>query len=398
MISQKKESEFMLKERSVLLAEEEKSLAPYAQFSSQTGNRFYKEEEHPYRLPFQRDKDRIVHCQAFKRLEYKTQVFVYSVGDHYRNRLTHTLEVAGVSRTVAKVLGLNEDLTEAIALAHDLGHSPFGHAGQDALADLMRSNGGFEHNKQSLRVVQKLERKYPDYPGLNLCYATLQGIMKHGGDYEQSFVNFKRKEDGPSLEAQIVDFSDEIAYSSHDIEDGLEKKFLKPDDLMEIQLWRRNYLTAKQIYPSAKEELILRTTFRNILNEIVSNLITTTSSKLEIHEIESEEDVWKAYKEKVKLVCFSESMKEEMKELKQFLLHYLYRHSDVSKMSDQGKEIIYVLFDYFLKHPDRIPTSYLERAEEEGRYRVICDYIAGMTDRYAMEKLKMEGILWAPYT
>jgi len=388
----------MLKERSILLAEEEKSLACYAQKSRQTGIREHFEDEHPYRLPFQRDKDRIIHCQAFKRLEYKTQVFVYSVGDHYRNRLTHTLEVAGVSRTVAKVLGLNEDLAEAIALAHDLGHSPFGHAGQEALAELMRENGGFEHNKQSLRVVQKLERKYPEFPGLNLCYATLQGIMKHGGDYQNSFVNLKRKEDGPSLEAQIVDFSDEIAYSSHDIEDGLEKKFLKPEDLRDVQLWRRNFLMSQKKYPQVKEELILRTTFRNILNEIVSNLITTTVSKLEVHQIESEEDVQKAYKEKIRLVCFSDSMKEEMKELKDFLLHHLYRHRDVSKMSDQGKEIIYVLFDYFMKHPDKIPSSYLEREGEEGRHRIVCDYIAGMTDRYAMEKLKMEGILWSPYT
>ncbi|TGL63935.1 deoxyguanosinetriphosphate triphosphohydrolase [Leptospira ognonensis] len=387
----------MLKERSILLEEEEKLLAPYAQKSSQTGIREFAEAEHPYRLPFQRDKDRIIHCQAFKRLEYKTQVFVYSVGDHYRNRLTHTLEVAGVSRTVAKVLGLNEDLTEAIALAHDLGHSPFGHAGQDALAELMRSNGGFEHNKQSLRVVQKLERKYPEFPGLNLCYATLQGIMKHGGDYEKSFANLKRQEDGPSLEAQIVDFSDEIAYSSHDIEDGLEKKFISPEDLVDIQLWRRNFQTAKKTYPTAKEELILRTTFRNILNEIVSNLITTTGSKLELHQIETEEDVQNAYRKKVKLVSFSESMIEDMKELKQFLLVHLYRHKDVEKMSDQGKEIIYVLFDYFMKHPDKIPDSYLERENEEGRHRIVCDYIAGMTDRYAMEKLKQEGILWSPY-
>ncbi|MCZ8156241.1 MAG: deoxyguanosinetriphosphate triphosphohydrolase [Leptospira sp.] len=387
----------MLKGRSILLEEEEKTLAPFAEKSSQSGFRLYPEEEHVYRLPFQRDKDRIVHCQAFKRLEYKTQVFVYSVGDHYRNRLTHTLEVAGVSRTVAKVLGLNEDLSEAIALAHDLGHSPFGHAGQDALAELMRGNGGFEHNKQSLRVVQKLERKYPDFPGLNLTHATLQGIMKHGGDYDKSQMNVIRKEEGPSLEAQIVDFSDEIAYSSHDIEDGLEKKFLSPDELMDVQLWRRQYLTAKQKYPTIKEELILRTTFRGILNEIVSDLITSTSAKLNLHQIKSLEDVHNAFKERVKLVTFSEPMESEMKELKSFLLQKLYRHRDVSKMSDQGKEIIFVLFDHFLKHPDSIPTSYLEREEKEGRHRVVCDYIAGMTDRYAMEKLKMEGILWAPY-
>ncbi len=388
----------MLKERANLLAWEEKTLAPYAQRSLDGALREYPEDDHPYRLPFQRDKDRIVHCQAFKRLEYKTQVFVYSVGDHYRNRLTHTLEVAGVSRTVAKVLGLNEDLSEAVALAHDLGHSPFGHAGQDALAELMRGNGGFEHNKQSLRVVKKLERKYPNFPGLNLCYATLQGIMKHGGDYDHSPANQQRKESGPSLEAQIVDYSDEIAYSSHDIEDGLEKKFIRAEELTQVEIWKRNYLAAKQKFPTVKEDLILRTTFRNILNEIVSNLILTTSSNIDEHKIQSTIDVEKAYANKQKLVSFSDSMVEDMRELKNFLLINLYRHRDVAKMSDQGKEIIYVLFEYFMKHPNKIPASYLEREGEEGRHRVVCDYIAGMTDRYAMEKLKMEGILWSPYT
>ncbi len=387
----------MLKARTTLLEEEEKILAPYARKSSLSGGRVHFEEEHPYRLPFQRDKDRIVHSQAFKRLEYKTQVFVFSEGDHFRNRLTHTLEVAGVSRTIAKVLSLNEDLAEAIALAHDLGHSPFGHAGQDALAEIMKGRGGFEHNKQSLRVVQKLERRYPEFPGLNLCQATLSGIMKHGGDYEVSDLNLQRKEEGPSLEALIVDFSDEIAYSIHDIEDGLGRKFIRPEDLSSVSLWRRNYLSVKQQYPAAKEELVLRTTFRFLLNEIVSNLITTTSSHLEIHEIKTYEDVSRAFLEKIRLVVFSQTMWEEMRELKKFLYKNLYRHPVVSKMSDQGKETIFLLFDFFTKNPDKIPESYLEREEEEGRDRIICDYIAGMTDRYAMEKLKSEGMFWIPY-
>ncbi|GBF49350.1 deoxyguanosinetriphosphate triphosphohydrolase [Leptospira ryugenii] len=380
------------------LEKDEEILAPYAERSSLSQKREFPEEDHPYRLPFQRDKDRIVHSQAFKRLEYKTQVFVYSVGDHYRNRLTHTLEVAGVSRTLAKALGLNDDLTEAIALAHDLGHSPFGHAGQDALADIMRGFGGFEHNKQSLRVVQKLERKYPGFSGLNLCYATLQGIMKHGGDYAKSSANEERKENGPSLEAQIVDHSDEIAYSSHDIEDGLEKGLLKPESLLDVRIWKQNYLVVKEKYPNEKEEIILRTTYRAILNELISDLLTNTHANLEKHNILSPEDVRVAYRNKIPLVSFSKEMNEYRKELKSFLFENLYRHPTVSKMSDQGKEIIHLLFQYFLKHPEKIPLSYREREEEDGRYRIICDYVAGMTDRYAIEICKSEGIFGLPYS
>jgi len=387
----------MLKGRQAFLEEEEKNLAPYAIKSNTAAERVYEEEDHPYRLPFQRDKDRILHSQSFKRLEYKTQVFVYSVGDHYRNRLTHTLEVAGVSRTIAKVLGLNEDLSEAISLAHDLGHSPFGHAGQEALADIMRGRGGFEHNKQSLRVVQKLERKYPNFPGLNLCYATLSGIMKHGGDYDLSDLNLQRREDGPSLEAQIVDYADEIAYSTHDIEDGLEKRFLKLEDLMEVEIWRRNYLESKIKFSAAKDELILRATYRNVLNEFVSNLITTTSSNLTKLDVSSVSDVYSAFREKKRIVGFSDTLSEELKELKHFLWNHLYRHPDVVRMSENGKETIHLLFQYFEKNPFKIPDSYLEREKEEGRDRIICDYIAGMTDRYAIETLKSEGIFWQPY-
>ncbi|TGN13401.1 deoxyguanosinetriphosphate triphosphohydrolase [Leptospira ilyithenensis] len=387
----------MLKGRQAFLEEEEKNLAPYAVKSNASAERVYEEEDHPYRLPFQRDKDRILHSQSFKRLEYKTQVFVYSVGDHYRNRLTHTLEVAGVSRTIAKVLGLNEDLSEAISLAHDLGHSPFGHAGQEALADIMRGRGGFEHNKQSLRVVQKLERKYPNFPGLNLCYATLAGIMKHGGDYDLSDLNIQRREDGPSLEAQIVDYADEIAYSTHDIEDGVEKQFLKLEDLMEVEIWRRNYLESKIKYPTAKDELVLRATYRNILNEFVSNLITTTSANLSGLGISSIEDVYKSFRNKKRIVGFADTLTEELKELKHFLWNQLYRHPDVMRMSENGKETIHLLFQYFEKNPSKIPDSYLEREKEEGRDRIICDYIAGMTDRYAVETLKSEGIFWQPY-
>ena len=386
----------MKKGRNELLEEEEKILAPYAVGSRNPGEREYPEPEHPYRLPFQRDRDRIIHSHAFKRLEYKTQVFVYSEGDHFRNRLTHTLEVAGISKTISKVLGLNEDLSETIALAHDLGHSPFGHAGQEALSELMRGKGGFEHNKQSLRVVQKLERRYPDFPGLNLCGETLLGIMKHGGDYEVSDLSDVRRDTGPSLEAMVVDSSDEITYSAHDLEDGLESGLLALSDVKELKVWKRIEDSLPKTNPSDKDS-ISRSAGRVLLNLMVSDLIDNIESRLQEHSIQSREDVSFAFQNQKKLVQFSEGFQIEFKELKSYLFGKLYRHPEVSRMSERGKETIFLLFKHFESHPESIPESYRNREEEEGRMRIICDYIAGMTDRFAIEKLKQEGILWFPY-
>ncbi|XDD55578.1 deoxyguanosinetriphosphate triphosphohydrolase [Leptospira sp. WS4.C2] len=386
----------MKKGRNELLEEEEKILAPYAVKSRNPGEREHPEPEHPYRLPFQRDRDRIIHSHAFKRLEYKTQVFVYSEGDHFRNRLTHTLEVAGISKTISKVLGLNEDLSETIALAHDLGHSPFGHAGQEALSELMRGKGGFEHNKQSLRVVQKLERRYPEFPGLNLCGETLLGIMKHGGDYETSELLDVRRDTGPSLEAMVVDSSDEITYSAHDLEDGLESGLLSLSDVTELKVWKRIEDSFPKTNPSDKDS-VSRSAGRVLLNLMVSDLIDSIDRCLQKHSIQSREDVSRAFLTQKKLIQFSEEFQLEFKELKSFLFGKLYRHPEVSRMSERGKETIFLLFKHFESHPESIPESYRKREEEEGRMRIICDYIAGMTDRYAIEKLKREGILWFPY-
>lgn len=386
----------MKKGRNELLDDEEKILAPYAVRSRNPGDREYSELEHPYRLPFQRDRDRIIHSHAFKRLEYKTQVFVYSEGDHFRNRLTHTLEVAGISKTISKVLGLNEDLSETIALAHDLGHSPFGHAGQEALAELMRGKGGFEHNKQSLRVVQKLERRYPEFPGLNLCGETLLGIMKHGGDYEKSDLFDVRRDSGPSLEAMVVDSSDEITYSAHDLEDGLESGLLLLSDVKELKVWKRMEDSLPKTNPSDKDS-VSRSAGRILLNLMVSDLIDSIENRLQKHSIRTRDDVSLAFQNQTKLVQFSEEFQVEFHELKSYLFGKLYRHPEVSRMSERGKETIFLLFKHFESHPESIPESYRNREEEEGRMRVICDYIAGMTDRYAIEKLKREGILWFPY-
>lgn len=388
----------MKKGYSDLLLDEEKILSPYAVFSREPGNREFEEEDHPYRLPFQRDKDRIVHSHAFKRLEYKTQVFIYSEGDHFRNRLTHTLEVAGISRTISKVLGLNEDLSESIALAHDLGHSPFGHAGQDALSDLMKDHGGFEHNKQSLRVVRLLERKYPNFLGLNLCEETLLGIMKHGGDYETSDLLGLRSEKGPSLEAMIVDFSDEITYTAHDLEDGLESGLLKLEDIRQVPIWKKLEEQFTQVKNKENPGSIVRSISRIFLNNMVSDFVNETDRRLKEKNIRSRKDVTDAFQKKIRLVGFSDEFLNEFREVKRFLFETLYRHPQVTRMSEHGKETIYLLFKHFESHPERIPESYLGREKKEGRARVVCDYIAGMTDRYAIEVLKKEGIFWFPYS
>lgn len=369
--------------RDDLIQKEESSLAPYAVSSANYGGRVYEEEEHSYRLPFQRDRDRILHSSAFKRLQYKTQVFIFSVGENYRNRMTHTLEVAGLSRTMASALGLNSHLSESIALAHDLGHTPFGHAGQDVLSGLMRDHGGFEHNKQSLRIVTSIEKKYPGFPGLNLCKETLKGLMKHGAEYEPSEFSWERKEDGPSLEGMIADRADEIAYTSHDIEDGWEMGYLHLGDLSQNPFWKNVYEECRRKYPNTGEKILIRTAIRTLMNSLVSDLISAISENLEKNGIHSQEDLKRVWKKGIRIASYSEETNSYFRELKNFLYEKLYRHEDLVRMSDYGKKIIESLFDHFLKHPEKIPETYKERIGEESLHRVVSDYVAGMTDRYA---------------
>ena len=366
-----------------MLDDEEITLSPLAVKSRDNEGREYPEEDHLYRLPFQRDRDRIVHCNAFKRLEFKTQVFIYSYSDHYRNRLTHTLEVAGISRTVSSALGLNTYLAEVIALAHDLGHAPFGHAGQEILAVLMKDHGGFEHNKQSLRIVTRLEKRYPGFPGLNLTRATLKGIMKHASDYEKSGLLQERQDDGPALEALIADYSDEIAYNTHDIEDGLASNMIHAEEMMKIELWRRHY---ERFYEEGQRDILLRrSVLRAIMNDMVTDLITNTAGNLEKGNIKTRSDLNDAWHNNVRLVGYSSGTLAMVRELKKFLKEKLYRHPDVMKMSDRGQEIIEKLFVFLLKNPDRISPAFAPRVKEDDIHRVVCDYIAGMTDRYAEE-------------
>ncbi|EMO55444.1 deoxyguanosinetriphosphate triphosphohydrolase [Leptospira noguchii] len=369
--------------RDDLLQKETETLAPYAISNANNGGRIYEEEEHSYRLPFQRDRDRILHSSAFKRLQYKTQVFIFSVGENYRNRMTHTLEVAGLSRTIASALGLNSLLSESIALAHDLGHTPFGHAGQEILSGLMKDYGGFEHNKQSLRIVTSIEKKYPNFPGLNLCRETLKGLMKHGTDYDSSVILLERKENGPSLEGMIADLSDEIAYTNHDIEDGWEMGYLHLGDLLENPFWKEVYEECKDQYKEVGEKILIRTSIRTLTNFLVSDLIQSISSALEKNQIQSNEDLSFLWKQDIRIASFSNQVDLKFRELKSFLYEKLYRHEDLIRMSDYGKKIIESLFHYFLKHPEKIPETYKERIEEESLYRVVSDYVAGMTDRYA---------------
>jgi dGTPase len=373
----------MIKNIEELYKEEDAKIQPYGVKHRASRERVYEEKEHELRLPLHRDRDRIYHSRFFKRLQYKTQVFTNSEGDNFRTRLTHTLEVSGIARSVATNLGLNSHLAECIALAHDLGHAPFGHAGQDILSELMQGNGGFEHNKQSLRIVQILEKRYPEFPGINLCKVTLSGIMKHGGDYAKSELNELRLTEGPSLESLLTDLSDEIAYTCHDIEDGLEMEYISVESLMQVSLWKEMYTIMKNKYKEASMDLLTRSTIRGILNLLVTDLTTTTEMNLQKNKIETSSDLKKIWSEGIRIVGYSEEVFHQVRVLKKYLLDDLYHHERVIQMSKRGQDIIEKLFAYFLNHLEEIPEAYRKRMEEDGKYRAVCDYISGMTDRYA---------------
>jgi len=376
-----------MKSLAQLFDEEDAKLSTYAVKNQETIERIYPEELHPYRLPLHRDRDRIYHSWAFKRLEYKTQVFINSEGDNFRTRLTHSLEVAGVCRTVSYALGLNSHLSEVIALAHDLGHTPFGHAGQEILNELMKPYGGFEHNKQSLRIVQKLESRYPEFPGLNLTRMTLIGLMKHGADYEASELQILRQEEGPSIEALITDISDEIAYTHHDIEDGLEQKLISEESLENIKLWKKNYDKVKLESPNAIPTLLYRKTIRYMLNEVISDFIYNIDVELQKNQIHSRKDFSKIWKKGKRIIDYSKEIKGQMQELKTFLYQNLYKHPRILEKSKHGQNIIEFLFHYLMKNPNKIPQTFKLKNNED-LPRIIADYISGMTDRYAELKAK----------
>jgi dGTPase len=362
---------------------EQEILAPYAVKSACSGGRVYPEEEHPFRLAFQRDRDRLVHSTAFRRLEYKTQVFVNHEGDHFRTRLTHTLEVAQIARTIARSLRLNEDLTEAIALAHDLGHPPFGHAGERAMNEMMQPYGGFEHNQQSLRIVEVLEERYPEFPGLNLTWETRDGLKKHQPRLSPPDAKGLTAAVGPSLEAQITDYADEIAYNNHDIDDGLTSQMIELESLREVPLWEEHFREIQQRLRQVPRKIQWRQTIRMIINSLVLDLCEETLRRLGALPIAHAEDVRHAPQ---LAVGFGQAMERKNAELKLFLLEHLYRHYRVIRMAEKARRIIHDLFTVYADSPRQMPPGFSVRIPTEGMPRVVCDYIAGMTDRFALEE------------
>ncbi len=374
------------------MVDSDSHLANYAAQPQDSRGRVFAEPGPQFRSEYQRDRDRIVHSAAFRRLEYKTQVFVNHEGDMFRTRLTHSIEVAQIGRSIARALQLNEDLTEAIALAHDLGHTPFGHAGQDVLNECMRDYGGFEHNLQSLRVVDELEEKYADFNGLNLSFETREGILKHcnldkARQLDELGQRFLQKSQ-PGLEAQLANLADEIAYNNHDVDDGLRAGLISVEQLCEIGLFRDQYDVVKASYPDLNGRRLVHEIIRRMINEQVSDLVNNTRLNLAQHKPGSISDV-RALVEPI--VCFSAEMREQNLQLKQFLRKQLYQHYRVQRMSNKAGRVIRNLFDAFMTEAKMLPPEQLEKCQlmesslgEEGRARAIADYVAGMTDRYAI--------------
>lgn len=367
-------------------------LAAYAATDEASRGRRYPEPAPTLRSEFQRDRDRIIHSTAFRRLVYKTQVFVNHEGDLYRTRLTHSIEVAQIARTIARELRLNETLTEAICLAHDLGHTPFGHAGQDALNECMRTYGGFEHNLQSLRVVDELEERYAAFPGLNLTFETREGILKHCsvnsarqlGELGERFIQRLQ----PSLEAQIANLSDEIAYNNHDLDDGLRAGIISIEELNEVPLFRAQYDVVMATYPEVSGRRLIHEIVRRMINYVVTDLIETTSAMIAEAAPESVDDVRAGGGP---LVLFSDRVAAEHQELKSYLRDHVYRHYRVLRMTSKARTVVRSLFEAFFARIELLPTEHHEAAidmetqsGEAGRARAVADYIAGMTDRYAI--------------
>ena len=364
-------------------------LASYAIQDNQTRGRRYPEPEHPYRSPFQRDRDRIIHSRAFRRLEYKTQVFVNHEGDHYRTRLTHSMEVAQITRTIAGALGLNAHLCEALALSHDMGHPPFGHSGQDVLNDLMKNSGGFEHNLQTLRIVELLEEKYIDFPGLNLTFEAREGIVKHSTIYKgmknpPAAVRDYALDELPPLEAQIVDLCDEIAYNNHDLDDGLESRLLHLEGLVEnVRIFGDLFRSAKSEHPKAPVKLLVNKAIISLINIEVTDLIENIRRTIQKEGIKTLEDIRKAPR---MLVSFSDEVADKHRELKTHLYKNMYNHFRVNRMKNKARRILEALFKAYQEDPSVLPSHFQNRIPQDGKERVICDYVAGMTDRFAIDE------------
>jgi dGTPase len=370
------------KSRQEMEATEHAVLAPFAQKSGESRGRKYPEPSHAYRTEFQRDRARIIHSRAFRRLEYKTQVFLNGTGDHLRTRLTHSIEVASISRTIARALSLNEDLAEAIALAHDLGHAPFGHSGEEMLAECMREHGGFEHNRQSLRVVELLENAYPNFPGLNLTFEVREGLQKHRAFYDPPTPSEERYK-SPSLEAQIANLADEITYYSHDLDDAVDFEILESSQLEENAVWQRSHRVVAARYPEAREPELHKLIIRDIIDVQVRDVVTTSARSIREAKVQNVDDV---RRQPTPLIRYSDELLEANRALRKFLYANVYYHPRVAEVNQRACEMLRKVFESYLMSPGELGEAATKRIEQEGLERTVCDYVAGMTDRYLMEE------------
>ncbi|HEY2391400.1 MAG TPA: deoxyguanosinetriphosphate triphosphohydrolase [Candidatus Angelobacter sp.] len=363
-------------------------LAAYALRAEESLGRRYPEAEHAYRNDFQRDRDRVVYSRAFRRLENKTQVFTRRYSDHFRNRLTHTIEVAQISRTIAAELQLNEDLVEALALVHDVGHPPFGHAGERILNLAMQEHGDlFDHNLHALRTVEQFEQRYADFPGLNLTFEVREGIVKHSRDYDvKEFPQLAEYllEQRPPLEAQLIDFTDEIAYSTADLDDGVEARILTREQVRrDVPLFRELYEEVEKLYPAAPEKLKFNETLKRVLDRLVSDLIAQTRNAIADAGVHTVDDV-RGFPQR--LCGFSPAVDEERRQIKDFLYQNVYFSSTLQRDKKQAEQVIADMFEFFMKSPQELPESYQEKTRQEPLYRIVCDYVAGSTDVFIMEQ------------
>jgi dGTPase len=369
--------------RELLEEAEERNLAGYALKSRDSRGRAFPDEEHPYRTAFQRDRDRIVHTTAFRRLEYKTQVFVNTEGDYYRTRLTHTIEVSQIARTLARALRCNEDLAEVIALAHDLGHTPFGHSGEQTLDELMHEHGGFNHNAQTVRIIEELEDRFAEHRGLNLTWEVREGIIKHETSYDKSDAAAYDSELQPTLEAQLVNFADEIAYTTADLDDGLRSGMLAPSELSGVSLWNDSLRIID--FDGRFDDMVRHKIIRHLVDVLVSGVIDETMHQIELRQITSIADV---RKQEAKIARYPAELAEVNRQLKAFLYEHFYRHPRVMRMSYKAHHILKRLFNAYCEQPLILPRSVQSMVGDSPLERVVCDYIAGMTDRFAMQEYK----------
>jgi dGTPase len=370
-------------------AAEESHLAPYACRSAESLGRRHPESDHPLRTCFARDRDRILHSKCFRRLEYKTQVFVNGTADHYRTRLTHTMEMAAVGRTLARVLKANEDLTECICLAHDIGHTPFGHAGEHALNALMKEQGGFDHNLQSLRCIEVVESPYPAFPGLNLSWEVRAGLLKHEAQVENAQLDGHPIGPFQSLEAQVSDIADDMTYHAHDVDDGLEAGIVTLAQLETTEFWCRAAAATRKRYPTLSEDRFLRATIRNLLELQMVDVIDHSFQSLEKWNPASVHEIMAAPEQ---TVSFSPKMKAILDEFTAFMFKNMYFHHSVADTTKRSVDMMRRLFLHYIKHPETMGRKARARLESEGLWRTACDYVAGCTDRYAIEEFKRFGL------